>query len=682
MGKKGRRGLRREDELLMKEMAAQELRAQEIDPTSQRPASPVHEGPPRFVAGCVDLGVPGSLHEASLRLGGSSRFIFDRSILPPINKYLGVQKKRRKRRGATRMHVAPVDSAATKERAATMRETRKARFHDSVVGRWAQSFSDAYELDGSEPSAAACLGIAARPPSPPTDYRNNPSFARRAAEARLSIATTPRGARAAKKALAATIRTVGSTSPTSWIQDAGSTKRRQRGALSVSTAAPIAPMSIVAPAIEELVSENATFYRRASSEVVMRRLHLRATNTLPTAMRFYLTMDTQIRNMHFMQTLYVVEVMRQALGRASKVTGESIALRIGVVGCGRIGRGIVTKLLNIGCDPRSICIMSRRTEPVALFIARGVQHCPPKHCAAMARCQILFLCCLPLHLSAISNLLRPHLTDKSLICSLVVGCSAGRLKGQFHTSNIIRSLVSAGSLQKRSGIGRGRRGSMRRTGHRAAASQKQMWVGGAAKKASQRHAEKLARIESARRERQQREKKAKHESFHAMRVPREQLVSYISATLVNFEQQKAHTHITCFIAAVMNCMLENFKLLKSREAQELARSIILGPKHAKPVASPKPGIWPQQGLPEQQQNKGWTKVQPRRPSTLGLLREDGSLPSLAGLVSSLTEKVEDQPDTEEVPTTTKEEQLGFTEEFATIAGTFFEQTFKVEEEGS
>jgi hypothetical protein len=397
--------------------------------------------------------------------------------------------------------------------------------------------------------------------------------------------------------------------------------------------------------------------------------------------------------MHIMQTLYAVEVMRAALARASEVTGAepgeriAAALRIGVVGCGRIGRGIVAKLLSIGCDPRSICVMSRSTEPaVERLIARGVQHCLPEHCASIARCQLLILCCLPLHLCVISNLLRPHLTDKSLICSLVVGCSAGRLKRLFHTNNIIRSLVSVESLQKR-GIRHRRRGTMRRKGRRTSLMQKQMWVGGAAKKASQRHSEKLARIEAARDERQQRENlaKKKHDTFHSMRVPREQLVSYTSAALVNFEQHEAHTHITCFIAAVMKCMLANFKLLKPREAEELTRSIILGPTHAKPTTlKAKVSIRPQQDRgPKKKKKTLLTEVRLRRPSTLGRLREDGSLPNVEVSPppnlkrrASLTVKVSSYV---EVPMTTKVEQCGFREQFAIIAGTFFEQTYPREE---
>ena len=651
---------------MAEEMAAQEkllgIQSPRDGASSPEPANVA----PRFVSGCIDLLVPGALHESSLRLGGSSRFIFDRTILPPLNKYLGVQKRQRKRRFATKMHVAPVDSdsAATQNPAATLRETRKARFHESAVGRWAMSFSDAYEQDGSVLSASACLGIEARPSSPPTDgdYRNNPSFVRRAAEARFEPECRMIAASIDDRRL-----------------DAARSSRQER--------------PLIAPVIEELVSKSAYYYRRASSEVVMRGLNLRANNTLPTAMSFYLTMDTQIRNMHIMQTLYAVEVMRAALARASEVTGAepgeriAAALRIGVVGCGRIGRGIVAKLLSIGCDPRSICVMSRSTEPaVERLIARGVQHCLPEHCASIARCQLLILCCLPLHLCVISNLLRPHLTDKSLICSLVVGCSAGRLKRLFHTNNIIRSLVSVESLQKR-GIRHRRRGTMRRKGRRTSLMQKQMWVGGAAKKASQRHSEKLARIEAARDERQQRENlaKKKHDTFHSMRVPREQLVSYTSAALVNFEQHEAHTHITCFIAAVMKCMLANFKLLKPREAEELTRSIILGPTHAKPTTlKAKVSIRPQQDRgPKKKKKTLWTEVRLRRPSTLGRLREDGSLPNVEVSPppnlkrrASLTVKVSSYV---EVPMTTKVEQCGFREQFAIIAGTFFEQTYPREE---
>jgi len=43
---------------------------------------------------------------------------------------------------------------------------------------------------------------------------------------------------------------------------------------------------------------------------------------------FYLTMDTQIRKMHIMQTLYAVEVMRAALARASEVTGAKPGERV------------------------------------------------------------------------------------------------------------------------------------------------------------------------------------------------------------------------------------------------------------------------------------------------------------------------------------------------------------------
>jgi hypothetical protein len=162
-------------------------------------------------------------------------------------------------------------------------------------------------------------------------------------------------------------------------------------------------------------------------------------------------------------------------------------------------------------------------------------------------------------------------------------------------------------------------------------------------------------------------------------------VSYTSAALVNFEQHEAHTHITCFIAAVMKCMLANFKLLKPREAEELTRSIILGPTHAKPaILKAKVSIRPQQDRgPKKKKKTLWTEVRLRRPSTLGRLREDGSLPNVEVSPppnlkrrASLTVKVSSYV---EVPMTTKVEQCGFREQFAIIAGTFFEQTYPREE---
>ena len=129
--------------------------------------------------------------------------------------------------------------------------------------------------------------------------------------------------------------------------------------------------------------------------MVLKGLRLGAKQTLPKSLRRYLQMDKQIRNMYYIQSLYLVEITRRILDEVCTLTGEHVPLSIGFIGCGRIGRGLAHKMLEAGVDPSAITVCTRRAEPLQRLIEQGVQHCVPESCAALASCRIIFLCCLP-----------------------------------------------------------------------------------------------------------------------------------------------------------------------------------------------------------------------------------------------------------------------------------------------
>ncbi|CAL8272622.1 unnamed protein product [Merluccius merluccius] len=99
--------------------------------------------------------------------------------------------------------------------------------------------------------------------------------------------------------------------------------------------------------------------------------------------------------------------------------GDRNALRVGILGMGRIGKQLLTSLLEtVGIQPAQINISTRRPESSAECRQRGVQ-CYLDNGRLAAWADVLFLCCLPSQLAAVSADLRAHLPKQCLVYSFV-----------------------------------------------------------------------------------------------------------------------------------------------------------------------------------------------------------------------------------------------------------------------
>ena len=506
------------------------------------------------VNGCIALETPTLLAAARSSRLSIANFYFD--------PRRGIAGEGRRRRNA---HQAALKEKLAMQKRKEAREAEKVtRFESTVVGRWMSSFARGYECDAAlRPSE--CLSVSRETDlSTRTErlpFREQPAFRLRLALARShalreSASFARPGATAAEyeeEASGVQRRTVHRR------------RRRRRSEVVRLDAALTREAGAVGAGGRSQQSERAAFYRAAGGAMVLKGLHLGAKRTLPKSLRRYLQMDKQIRNMYYIQSLYLVEITSRVLDEVCTLTGEHVPLSIGFIGCGRIGRGLAHKMLEAGVVPSAITVCTRRAEPLQRLIEQGVQHCVPESCAALASCRIIFLCCLPHQMGEISNRARKHITDKSVLCSLVAGAAVARIQSQFATSNVTRMMVGSGSIDRRT---------VRRRGRSPESSEKSLWVGGA----SRSRAAEMQRLERERRiaaAKAAMKEKLARQFAPTVTIPRDNLLQYVAIGMSATERVK-HRTISRLIECITTTVVQNCKLIPYPEAYELVRRVVIG----------------------------------------------------------------------------------------------------------
>ncbi|KAK0136390.1 NADP-dependent oxidoreductase domain-containing protein 1 [Merluccius polli] len=121
------------------------------------------------------------------------------------------------------------------------------------------------------------------------------------------------------------------------------------------------------------------------------------------------------------------ENVKRPASEEEEEEGDRNALRVGILGMGRIGKQLLTSLLEtVGIQPAQINISTRRPESSAECRQRGVQ-CYLDNGRLAAWADVLFLCCLPSQLAAVSADLRAHLPKQCLVYSFVTAVPPKRL---------------------------------------------------------------------------------------------------------------------------------------------------------------------------------------------------------------------------------------------------------------
>ncbi|XP_041122715.1 NADP-dependent oxidoreductase domain-containing protein 1 [Polyodon spathula] len=123
-------------------------------------------------------------------------------------------------------------------------------------------------------------------------------------------------------------------------------------------------------------------------------------------------------------------------------------LKVGVLGGGRIGKQLTKVLLQFtNLHPGNLKVSSRRPETLDDLKILGVEcFYDNRHLAAWA--DVLFLCCLPSHLSRVCAEIQPELSQSCIVYSFVSAVPVPRLKQLLGHSSILRpeyTIIEGGS---------------------------------------------------------------------------------------------------------------------------------------------------------------------------------------------------------------------------------------------
>uniref|UniRef100_UPI00398EA5B6 NADP-dependent oxidoreductase domain-containing protein 1 isoform X1 n=1 Tax=Pristiophorus japonicus TaxID=55135 RepID=UPI00398EA5B6 len=121
---------------------------------------------------------------------------------------------------------------------------------------------------------------------------------------------------------------------------------------------------------------------------------------------------------------------------------DSGSLRIGVLGCGVLGKQLVLALLQLSdLTPANITVSTRRPENLSELTKLGVK-CIYDNKRMAASVDVMFLCCLPSHLITVSSQIRGCMSESCIVYSFVTAVPVLRLKHLLAHSTIVRPQYS------------------------------------------------------------------------------------------------------------------------------------------------------------------------------------------------------------------------------------------------
>ncbi|KAH0516563.1 NADP-dependent oxidoreductase domain-containing protein 1 [Microtus ochrogaster] len=117
---------------------------------------------------------------------------------------------------------------------------------------------------------------------------------------------------------------------------------------------------------------------------------------------------------------------------------EDETLKVGIIGCGHLGRQLATVLLRLVPIPaENLHISTRRPESLVEFQKLGVR-CLYDNASVASWAKVLFLCCLPSQLPNICLEIQNKLEKTCFVYSFVSAIPLPRLKFLLNHSNILR----------------------------------------------------------------------------------------------------------------------------------------------------------------------------------------------------------------------------------------------------
>ncbi|KAK2826117.1 hypothetical protein Q5P01_020331 [Channa striata] len=113
--------------------------------------------------------------------------------------------------------------------------------------------------------------------------------------------------------------------------------------------------------------------------------------------------------------------------RESVASGENDPLCVGILGMGHMGKQLLQSILEMTpIKPSHIKVSTRRPESAVDFVQMGVE-CFFDNRRLAAWADVLFLCCLPCHLSKVCPDLHSHLSKHCLVYSFISAVPVTRL---------------------------------------------------------------------------------------------------------------------------------------------------------------------------------------------------------------------------------------------------------------
>lgn len=115
------------------------------------------------------------------------------------------------------------------------------------------------------------------------------------------------------------------------------------------------------------------------------------------------------------------------------------AVKVGVIGCGRLGSQIVSTLMSFSdVRPEEILISTRKPHELSSFQESGIK-CIFDNKKVVETSHIVFLACLPCQVQAVAEEIRDKIPRDCIIYSVVTAVSLQRLKQLFRHNNIVKT---------------------------------------------------------------------------------------------------------------------------------------------------------------------------------------------------------------------------------------------------
>ena len=131
-----------------------------------------------------------------------------------------------------------------------------------------------------------------------------------------------------------------------------------------------------------------------------------------------------------------------------QIKPENVNFKIGIIGCGNIGKEIVKALLMNGFKPSQVLISTRRPASLEKITNLGVQCFCDNAWAAQSGPDLLILCCLPAQFhQVVGSELRGKIPARTLLCSTLLGVPEKKLESALQCRNCIATVVNVNQIR-------------------------------------------------------------------------------------------------------------------------------------------------------------------------------------------------------------------------------------------